>query len=167
MIKVSASLLSCRDNLENITKEYNDLDIDLIHLDIMDEKFVPFSSFNNNEVDLIVNTTNKPLDVHLMVENPLYYIEYYKEINPEYITIHYEVLNDIEIINKIKNLGIKVGISIKPSTNVEDIYELLPFIDLVLIMSVEPGQGGQKFMPIALEKINKLRKENSFPLISY
>ena len=159
MIKVSASLLSCRDNLENITKEYNDLDIDLIHLDIMDEKFVPFSSFNNNEIDLIANTTNKPLDVHLMVEDPIDYIEYYKDINPEYITIHYEVLNDIEIINKIKNLGIKVGISIKPSTNVEDIYELLPFIDLVLIMSVEPGQGGQKFMPIALEKINKLNKK--------
>jgi len=156
MIKVSASLLSCRDNLESITKEYNNLDIDLIHLDIMDEKFVPFSSFNNNEIDLIANTTNKPLDVHLMVENPIDYIEYYKDINPEYITIHYEVLNNLEIINKIKNLGIKVGISIKPSTRVEEIYELLHFVDLVLIMSVEPGQGGQKFMPIALDKINKL-----------
>lgn len=159
MIKVSASLLSCRDNLMRITDEYNDLDIDFIHLDIMDEKFVPFSSFNDNEVDLIVNTTNKPLDVHLMVEDLNKYIDYYKNFNPEYITIHYEVLNDLEIINKIKNSGIKVGISIKPSTNVEDIYELLPFIDLVLIMSVEPGQGGQKFMPNALDKINKLSKK--------
>lgn len=159
MIKVSASLLSCRDNLENTTKEYNDLEIDLIHLDIMDKKFVPFSSFNNNEVDLIVNTTNKPLDVHLMVENPIDYIEYYKKFNPEYITIHYEVLNDLDVIYKIKTLGIKVGISIKPSTNVKEIYELLPLIDLVLIMSVEPGQGGQKFMPIALDKINKLNKK--------
>ena len=69
MIKISASLLSCRENLESITKEYNNLDIDLIHMDIMDQKFVPFSSFDNDEIEIIANTTNKPLDVHLMVDN--------------------------------------------------------------------------------------------------
>lgn len=159
MTKISASLLSCRDNLESITKEYNNLDIDLIHMDIMDEKFVPFNSFTSNEIELIVNTTNKPLDVHLMVENPLEYIEFYANLNTEFITIHYEIKNYLEIIKKIKSLGIKAGISIKPSTNVEEVYELLPIIDLVLIMSVEPGQGGQKFMPNAVEKINKLNKK--------
>ena len=159
MAKISASLLSCRDNLESITKEYNNLDIDLIHMDIMDGKFVPFNSFTSNEIDLIVHTTNKPLDVHLMVENPLEYIEFYANLNTEFITIHYEIKNYLEIIKKIKGLGIKAGISIKPSTNVEEVYELLPIIDLVLIMSVEPGQGGQKFMPNAVEKINKLNKK--------
>ena len=159
MTVISASLLSCRDNLENITKEYNNLNIDFIHMDIMDEKFVPYSSFTNNEVELIVKTTNKPLDVHLMVEHPENYIEYYRKFNTHYITVHYEVLKDLEIINKIKNLGIKVGISIKPSTNVEEIYNILPLIDLVLIMSVEPGKGGQKFMPESLEKIDKLNKK--------
>ena len=159
MTKISASLLSCRDNLERITKEYNNLDIDLIHMDIMDGKFVPFNSFTSNEIELIVNTTNKPLDVHLMVNSPLDYIDYYKDLNTEYITIHYEIENYLEIIKKIKSLGIKAGISIKPSTNVEEIYEFLPLIDLVLIMSVEPGQGGQKFMIESLEKINKLNKK--------
>lgn len=159
MTKVSASLLSCRDNLESITKEYNNLDIDLIHMDIMDGKFVPFNSFTSNEIKLIVNTTNKPLDVHLMVESPLDYINYYANLNTEFITIHYEISNYLEIIKKIKDLGIKVGISIKPDTNIEEIYDILPLLDLVLIMSVEPGQGGQKFMPNALEKISKLRKK--------
>jgi len=159
MVKVSASLLSCRDNLKSVTEEYNDLDIDLIHLDVMDEKFVPFSSFNDNEIELIANTTNKPLDVHLMVENPLDYIDYYASLNTKYITIHYEIGNCLEIIKKIKEKGIKVGISIKPSTDVEEIYDILHLIDLVLIMSVEPGQGGQEFISMSLKKIDKLNKK--------
>lgn len=159
MAMISASLLSCRDNLKNITKEYNDLNIDFIHMDIMDGKFVPYNSFTNDEIELIVNTTNKPLDVHLMVEHPLDCIEYYKKYNTEYITIHYEIDNCLEIIKKIKDLGIKAGISIKPNTQVEEIYDILPLIDLVLVMSVEPGQGGQKFIPESLVKIEKLNKK--------
>ena len=159
MTKISASLLSCRDNLESITREYNNLNIDLIHMDIMDSKFVPFNSFTDNEIELIVNTTNKPLDVHLMVNSPIEYINYYAKLNTKYITIHYEITDYLNAIKKIKDLGIKVGISIKPNTNIEEIYDILPLIDLVLVMSVEPGQGGQKFMPEALEKINKLRKK--------
>ena len=159
MTLISASLLSCRDNLENITKEYNDLDIDFIHMDIMDGKFVPFYSFVDEEIELITKITNKPLDVHLMVKNPLDYINYYAKLNTEYITIHYEIENCMEIIKKIKDLGIKAGISIKPSTSVEEIYDILHLVDLVLVMSVEPGQGGQKFMPNTLEKINKLNKK--------
>lgn len=159
MTLVSASLLSCKDNLENITKEFNNLDIDLIHLDIMDNVFVPYTSFNDEEINIIVNNTNKPLDVHLMVKDLEEYIEKYSKFNPTFITIHYEAINNIEIINKIKKLGIKVGISIKPNTKVEEIYDLLPLIDLVLIMSVEPGRGGQTFITSSLEKIEKLNKK--------
>lgn len=158
MTKISASILSCRDNLDNIIKEYNELDIDLIHLDIMDGFFVPNTSFTNDEIYKIVNNINKPLDVHLMVNNPSEYIDYYKNLNVEYITYHYET-KDIDTIKKIKELGIKVGISIKPNTKVEEIYDLLPLIDLVLVMSVEPGKGGQEFMMSALEKIEKLKKQ--------
>lgn len=159
MTLVSASLLSCKDNLESITKEFNNLDIDLIHLDIMDNIFVAYKSFTDDEINIIVNNTNKPLDVHLMVNNIEEHIEKYSKFNPTFITIHYEAMNNIEIINKIKKLGIKVGISIKPNTNVEEIYNLLPLIDLVLIMSVEPGRGGQEFITSSLLKIEKLNKK--------
>ncbi len=155
-MKISASLLSARDNLETITKELNNLDIDYIHLDIMDGLFVPNTSYTDEEINLIMNITNKKLDVHLMVNDIDKYVNYYLKDNVESITFHYEAMNDINIINKIKNNGIKCGISIKPNTNVEKIYHLLPLIDKVLVMSVEPGKGGQKFIPESEDKINEL-----------
>ena len=158
-MKISASLLSARDNLETITKELNNLDIDYIHLDIMDGLFVPNTSYTDEEINIIMNITNKKLDVHLMVNDIDKYVNYYLKDNVESITFHYEAMNDINIINKIKNNGIKCGISIKPNTNVEEIYHLLPLIDKVLVMSVEPGKGGQKFIPNSLDKISKLRKK--------
>ena len=157
MTKISASLLSIRDKLNETILEFNDLDIDYIHLDIMDNLFVPYNSFTNDEIKLITTLTNKPLDVHLMVKDIDKYIYDYVILNTKYITIHYEALEDISIIKKIKNFGIKCGISIKPNTNVEKIYDLLPLIDMVLIMSVEPGRGGQEFIPSALEKVKKLK----------
>ena len=157
MVKISASLLSVRDNLENKTKEMNDLGVDLIHIDVMDNIFVPNTAFTYDEALLVQNNTNKLLDLHLMVEDIDKYIDIFKDLNLYSITIHYEVLKDINIIKKIKNLGIKCGISIKPNTKVEEIYDLLPYIDLVLIMSVEPGFGGQKFIPESVEKIKKLK----------
>lgn len=157
MVKISASLLSVRDNLENKTKEMNDLGVDLIHIDVMDNIFVPNTAFTYNEALLVENHTNKLLDLHLMVEDIDKYIDIFKDLNLYCITIHYEVLKDINVIKKIKNLGIKCGISIKPNTKVEEIYNLLPYIDLVLIMSVEPGFGGQKFIPESVEKIKKLK----------
>ena len=157
MVKISASLLSVRDNLENKTKEMNDLGVDLIHIDVMDNIFVPNTAFTYDEALLVQNNTNNLLDVHLMVEDIDKYIDIFKDLNLYSITIHYEVLKDINIIKKIKNLGIKCGISIKPNTKVEEIYDLLPYIDLVLIMSVEPGFGGQKFIPESVEKIKKLK----------
>ena len=156
---ISASLLSCKDNLESITKEFNNLDIDLIHLDIMDGEFVPYTSFTYDEIKTIVNNTNKPLDVHLMVNNIDEYIYDYAMLNTKFITFHYEALTDLKIIDKVKSYGIRCGISIKPNTDVEQIYDILPLIDMVLVMSVEPGRGGQKFIESSLDKIKKLNNK--------
>ena len=158
MVKISASLLSCKDNLEDALNEFNNINIDYIHLDIMDGKFVPYTSFNDNEINYIINNSNVPLDVHLMVLDVDYYINKFDLSNVHYITFHYEILKDIGIIKKIKEHNIKCGISINPSTKVEVLYDLLPFIDMVLVMSVNPGQGGQKFIDKSLEKIKKLRE---------
>lgn len=167
MTKVSASILSVND-LNDTIKELNTLDIDYIHLDIMDGKFVPNTSFTYDQIKKIIEVSEKPFDVHLMVRDVENYIYHYAMLNTEYITFHYEVLKDLKIIKKIKNYGIKCGISVKPSTDIELIYELLPYIDMVLIMSVEPGRGGQKFIDNSLNKIKKLKdyiKKNNLNVI--
>lgn len=167
MTKVSASILSVND-LDDTIKELNTLDIDYIHLDIMDGKFVPNTSFTYNQIKKIIEVSEKPFDVHLMVRDVEDYIYHYAMLNTEYITFHYEVLKDLKIIKKIKNYGIKCGISVKPSTDIELMYELLPYIDMVLIMSVEPGRGGQKFIDNSLNKIKKLKdyiKKNNLNVI--
>lgn len=157
MVKISASLLSARNNLKETLEEFNNLNVDYIHLDIMDGKFVSNNSFSEEEIDLIVNNSNKKLDVHLMVENPEEYIDRYNLNNVEFITIHYESSNVLNAINKIKSINKKVGISIKPNTNLEVLYPILDKLDLVLLMSVEPGKGGQKFIESTLFKIEKLK----------
>lgn len=167
MTKVSASILSVND-LDDTIKELNTLDIDYIHLDIMDGKFVPNTSFTYDQIKKIIEVSEKPFDVHLMVRDVEDYIYHYAMLNTEYITFHYEVLKDLKIIKKIKNYGIKCGISVKPSTDIELIYELLPYINMVLIMSVEPGRGGQKFIDNSLNKIKKLKdyiKKNNLNVI--
>jgi ribulose-phosphate 3-epimerase len=103
--------------------------------------------------------TSKPLDIHLMVEDVNPYLLELNTSNIEYITIHYEVLNDINLIQKIKNNHIKCGISIKPNTDIKNIFPLLETIDLVLIMSVEPGFGGQSFIDNTLSNIKVLKEE--------
>lgn len=159
MVKISASLLSARDNLEKTIEEINNLNIDYIHLDIMDGKFVPNTSFTYEEIKTIISSINKPLDVHLMVKNIDEYIYDYAMLNTEYITFHYETIHSLKTIKKIKEYGIKCGIAIKPNTNVEEIYDLLPYIDLVLVMSVEPGMGGQKFIEGSQLKLEKLKEK--------
>ena len=159
MVKISASILSARNNLENIILELNDLDIDYIHLDIMDGKYVNNTSFNMDDVDLLLNKSNKPVDVHLMVMDINSYVDYYISKQVESISIHYELINSFDIIDKIKNNNIKVGIAINPDMPIEVIYPILDKIDKVLIMSVTPGFGGQKFITDTLEKIKKLKNE--------
>ena len=150
-MKISASFLTI-DNIDNVNKLVN-CDIDYLHLDIMDGIFV------NNKNEVLNITNKKPLDVHLMVSDVYKYIDIYKNLNPLFITFHYEaVTNVLEVVNYIKKLNIKVGLSIKPSTKVEEIIPYLPYLDLVLIMSVEPGKGGQTFIMDTVDKIKKLKE---------
>lgn len=163
-MKISASFLSIKDNLKENIKLLSKSNIDYLHLDIMDGIFVPNKTWNIREIKELVKDININLDVHLMVKDIYSYIDEYKVLNPEYITIHYEVMDE-KAINYIRNNNIKVGISIKPDTDVKVLDKLLPYIDLVLIMSVEPGFGGQKFLNSSIEKVNYLkniRKEKNY-----
>ena len=130
---------------------------DFLHVDIMDGIFVNNKSWGYNFLENILKDTKKPKDIHLMVSNIKEYIDIFKNLNPYYLTFHYEASFDIlNIINYIHSLGIRAGLSIKPSTSVEEIIPYLSSLDLVLVMSVEPGRGGQTFIDSSVEKINQL-----------
>ena len=157
-MKTSISFLSSNNPPRDL-KLLNDTDTDFIHLDIMDGKFVKNKTMPFREMKNIYKYTNKRLDVHLMVSEPEKYIENYSTLNTEYITIHLEIIGDInKYIQMIKSYGIKAGIAIKPNTNVIDIVPYLPYIDLILVMSVEPGEGGQEFISGSDDKIREIRK---------
>ena len=157
-MKTSISFLSSNNPPRDL-KLLNDTDTDFIHLDIMDGKFVKNKTMPFREMKNIYKYTNKRLDVHLMVSEPEKYIENYSTLNTEYITIHLEIVGDInKYIQLIKSYGIKAGIAIKPNTNVRDIVPYLPYIDLILVMSVEPGEGGQEFISGSDDKIREIRK---------
>lgn len=165
-MKTSVTITMTKDSLESTIKKLNETDADFLHLDVMDGKFVPKVLFPIEEVKTFIKYNNKPLDIHLMVKDIKKYVKDYSVLKPEYITFHYEIKEDIkEIINYIKSFNIKVGLSIKPNTKVEEIIKYLPYLDQVLVMSVEPGLGGQKFIPEVLPKISKLkqiREENNY-----
>lgn len=162
MVEVSTSILS----VEDIKTIYN-LEVaktDYFHIDVMDGKFV-----KNNTVDkmkeyttAIKHITTLPLDVHLMVEDVEGHIDEYISFNPNIITFHYEQNTNkdviLERIRIIKENGIKVGISIKPETPVSKIIEFLPYVHLVLIMTVEPGEGGQQLIPETIDKVKELKE---------
>lgn len=164
-MQISASILSLEK--ENITKKLYNLEVacvDYFHIDVMDGKFVKNNTSEEmKENSLILKHISQiPLDVHLMVEDVEYYINEYLDLKPKYITFHYEVnKNKEKLIEKIKYIqkyGTMVGISIKPNTEVKEILEILPYISLVLVMSVEPGEGGQEFMVNSIDKIKELRE---------
>lgn len=165
MAEISTSILSVKE--ENSIKTFYDLEVagtNYYHIDVMDGKFVE----NNTEKKMfqyaneLKQMSNLPLDIHLMVENIKENIDRYLPLAPQIITFHLEACKDKEDAKKhIKYLqenGVKCGISIKPQTNIEDIYEFLPYIHLCLVMTVEPGKGGQKLIPETIEKIEKLKK---------
>jgi len=167
-MKISASYLSIKEDLkENIDKLTN-CDIDYLHLDVMDGIFVENKTKDFNDLEKALNH-KKPLDVHLMVKDVSKYIEEYKKLKPEFITFHYEIDYDImALVMELKNNNIKAGISIKPNTKVESLIPYLPFIDLVLIMTVEPGKGGQEFIEESTDKIKKLielRNNNKYDFL--
>lgn len=158
-MKLSVSILSMKDqfDIKESIKKLNNCNIDFLHIDIMDGKFVKNSTWNCLDVKNILPNTSKPLDIHLMVEDIEKYINDFSILNPKYITFHLEATdNPIKIIKLIKEKNIGVGISIKPNTDVSKLLPYLSLVDLVLVMSVEPGQGGQKFLDNSVEKINYL-----------
>jgi ribulose-phosphate 3-epimerase len=160
-MKISASFLSIKNDLQNNIIKLDNTNIDYIHLDIMDNLFVPNKTKDINFVTQLLKDTKKPLDVHLMVSDIFKYIDDYKTLNPEFITFHIEAYhNPKEVIEYIKKNNIKVGISLKPGTQVTEIIKYLDIIDLVLIMSVEPGFGGQEFIVETSNKIKQIKQIN-------
>ncbi len=156
-MEISISILGIKNNISKQIEKLNEVDINYLHIDVMDGKFVSNTTSKYEIVKEDLIPSNKKFDVHLMVEDIRYYVDKFKELNPEYITFHYEVNDNVEsIINYIKANNIKVGIAVKPSTDVALILPYLDLVDLVLIMTVEPGLGGQKFLYKMKEKINDL-----------
>lgn len=158
-LKIAPSILSAKK--EKLQEEVNDIEpySDLVHVDIMDGKFVPPTTFEAAEIKAV--KTKLPKDVHLMVEHPIKdgFIEDYADAGAAIITIHLECKDDIkEAFELIKSKGIKIGISINPPTPLNTIKKYLDVVDMVLIMSVNPGYAGQKFIPDVLNKVKKLRK---------
>lgn len=147
-----------------LTADFNQLGLeietisksDYLHLDVMDGHLVPNISFGPHVLSGIKKLTKIPLDTHLMILNPLDFIDQFVEIGSSIITVHVEANRVQESINRIKASGIKAGITLKPKTKLEAIYPYLDQVDLVLIMSVEPGFGGQKFMEDQLDKVRTL-----------
>lgn len=161
-IIVSPSILSADfANLERDIKLVERNGADWIHVDVMDGHFVPNITIGIPVVKSIKKVTTLPLDVHLMIENPEKYIEDFANAGADILTFHYEAVkkeNIKPLITNIKNLGVKAGLSIKPKTQPEEIIEFLPDLDLVLVMTVEPGFGGQKFMADCAEKIKVIKQ---------
>lgn len=154
---ISASFLGIKENRkENILKLGN-AKVDFLHVDVMDGKFVSNKTEDLDSLKRILPIST-PFDVHLMVKNPISYIEEYVTIFPQYITVHLEIDNLLKTIDFIKSKNIKVGVSIKPETSVQKLLPYLPLIDLVLVMGVEPGKGGQTFIEKTVNKLNELKR---------
>lgn len=164
-MEVSTSILSVKkDNCIQTFYNLETAGTDYFHIDVMDGRFV-----ENNTADLMTeyseylnSITNIPLDVHLMVEDVMSYIKSFLSFEPRNITVHYEAAKNnkelLEWISFIKENNCKVGISVKPNTEIEKIYDILPYVHTVLVMTVEPGKGGQELIPSTIEKIKKLRE---------
>ena len=164
---VSPSILAADFNaLDQEMKKVNDSSCEWVHLDVMDGKFVPNTTFDEKLVKELRPISNKVFDVHLMIEKPVEHVMKYYEAGADYVTFHFEACENIkEVLETLKKQNLKVGLSIKPATSVTVLDEFLPYLDLILVMSVEPGKGGQKFMDSCLDKIDylvKKRRENNY-----
>ena len=157
-MQISTSILNSLNREESI-KKLNYTKTNYIHIDVMDGLFVSDKQFTINEIKTLNNISMKKLDIHLMVENPNNYIKELSNMKIEYITFHIEVDNNINnIISTIKEKDYKVGLAIKPNTDINLLKPYLDKIDLILVMSVEPGKGGQPFLETTPPRINKIKE---------
>ncbi len=169
MSEISISILDCNFNdLETEFEKINSTDASFVHLDIMDGVFVPRDTRNTFDLEKIKELSNKKLDVHLMIDKPIKYLQRYIDLKPEYISVHLEKNSKLnECINKIQSNNIKAGVAINPDTDIKLLEPYIKQVDLILIMSVFPGEGGQKFLSSTFEKIkllNQYKMKNNFKI---
>ena len=157
---VAPSILSADfGNLEKEIKSICEAGCDLVHVDVMDGYFVPNLTIGPVVVEPVSKASTKPLDIHLMVENNNFFVDLFAPLKPKYLSFHIESeKHPHRLIQKIRSLGISPAITLNPHTKVEDIEYLLEDLDMVLLMSVNPGFGGQKFIPSVIEKVKKLKE---------
>lgn len=158
-MKIAPSMFACNfSEMGNEIKKITKAGADLVHMDVMDGGFVPNISFGADIIKSLRGLTHLPFDVHLMILDPLVYLDKFAAAGADSITFHVESESDPFItIKEIQKLNKKVGISLKPDTDITEILPFLPFVDIVLVMTVEPGFGGQDFLMSQLAKIGKLR----------
>ena len=159
MTKIAASILNADfNNLQKEILKIQDAEADILHLDVMDGHFVPNLTFGLPIIKQIKDISKIPLDVHLMVSNPQNYLEILADWGIEYVSIHQEVVHHLHRqISVLKSKKVKAGIALNPATPIETVFPILPELDFVLLMSVNPGFGGQKFLPLVYKKITELR----------
>jgi len=160
MVKIAPSILNADfSQLSDQVTKIVEAGADWIHLDIMDGHFVPNITFGPFIVEGIRKLTDRPLDVHLMIENADFYIDDFKNAGADNITVHYEACPHLwRTIDKIHSLGIRAGVTLNPATPVTLLEPVLPNVDMVLVMTVEPGYGGQEFIPAMTQKIKYLHQ---------
>ena len=158
---VSASVLSADLlNLESEIRRLEKNNIDMLHFDVMDGIFVNNITYGLPVLQAIRKITDLTLDVHLMIQDPMRYVGRFAEYGADFISFHIESDgNTMETLTDVKNSGAKAAIAIKPATPAESVYDYLPYLDMVLVMTVEPGFGGQAFIPETVEKVRKIRKK--------
>ena len=161
MIHIAPSMLACDfAEMGAAIRAIDAAGADAVHLDVMDGMFVPNISFGLPVIAALRPHTKLPFDVHLMINEPLRYLERFREVGADWITVHYEACSDVKVtLSAIRALGCRAGLSIKPNTAAEEIYPLLPYCDMVLVMTVEPGFGGQALIPACIDKLRALKQK--------